>query len=164
MPIDEAKKIELYQKYFTPRKEFLDILATKDKILKGNWLCVHLRTNHLMAYGFEEWKQEEVMRATAKVLEEHRFDRIIVFSDSLDAKMEFLDNRFNGTPIGSVEWETEDYVENIFLDFLAISRSSFILNTGLSSFSQEASILGGGIPFDDIYQSRISKSNQEDKT
>lgn len=159
MPIDEGKKIELYQKYFTPRKKFLDILATKEKILKGNWLCVHLRTNHLMAYGFEEWNQEEVVLATAKVLKVHRFDRIIVFSDSLDAKKEFLNNRVNGTPIGSVEWETEDYVTNMFLDFLAMSRSSFILNTGLSSFSKEASMLGGGIPFHDIYQNRITKNN-----
>jgi hypothetical protein len=83
-------------------------------------------------------------------LQESHFDRIIVFSDNEDVKTEFMNYRFRDTPVYSLNWGTEDYVQSMFLDFLAMSRASLILNSGVSSFPFEAALFGGGVPHRDL--------------
>ncbi len=155
MPIERAQKAALYQQLFRPRTQYLEIIEARTELSQGRWLCVHLRTNIRKYYGVVDWSQQEVADATRKLLAQHPFDQIIVFSDSLEAKKAFMQHRFDGMPVCSLDWGTEDYVENMFLDFLAISKAQFVLNSGLSSFSQEAAIFGGGVPHYDLFRDRL---------
>jgi len=148
--INPKQKIHFYQKYFQPRAEFTETINACAEISKGKWLCLHLREKVRQGSGFEAWNMDEVANVISATLEENHFDRIIVFSDSEDAKTEFMKYRFRHTPVYSIKWETEDYIQNMFLDFLAMSRASLILNSGISSFPAEAALFGGGVPHRDL--------------
>jgi len=154
LPITNTIKQDLYKRFFKPRKKFLNALDSQRDILGGRYLSVHLRKDHRTACGVPEWTQAEMVQATSKLLDEFGFDRIVVFADCPEQKAEFMRNDFNGAHLCSVQWGTDDYVENMFLDFLAISRASFIASTGLSSFPGEAAIFGGGVPLFDLWHGR----------
>ncbi len=151
LPISDEEKIKLYRKYFLPREQFVKRIDARPEICRGRWLCVHLRKDIRRFSGCKMWLPEEVTQATASILRKQSFERVLVFSDCPDTKQAFLSNRFGKTPVVSVEWDTYDYVENMFLDFLAMARASYILNSGLSSFPREAGLFGGGIPHRDLF-------------
>ena len=150
MKFSDEEKIQIFHEYFTPRKRFLDALETKNKELQGRWLGVHLRTNHRKAFGLDEWHIDEVLQATRQVLAHYSFDRVVVFSDSSKSRDLYINRLSHHVQVDSLDWDTDDYIDNMFLDFLALSKASCILGTGLSSFSQEASLFGGGIPLVDM--------------
>ena len=149
-PVSPAQKVELYKRHFKPREHYLEELKTKAECLDGKWLAVHLRTQVREAFGIPEWKLEDVVRETEKVLAHASFDRIVVFSDSPEIRHEFGLQRFGDLPVCSIEWGGERGFEAMFLDFLAISKAAFVISSGVSSFSYEASLFGGGVPFFDL--------------
>lgn len=150
LPASPAQKVQLYRSHFAPRKNYLESLRTREKLLEGKWLAVHLRTEVRTFFDMPEWKLEDVVRETRRILGLADFDRVIVFSDSPEARAAFERHRFGRVPVRAIDWENASGVDSMFLDFLAISRATLVLSSGASSFSYEASLFGGGIPFFDM--------------
>jgi len=147
LPINDMEKAEIYNKYFKPRREFIEKLEQFHDILKGRWLGVHLRNGVRTAFGFEEWTQEEMRNLVLHIAQERNFDRIVVFSDCARSRSEFLNRIGRKVNAYWVDWQSYSYIEAMFLDFLAMARASFIVSSGMTSFSKEASLFGGAIPF-----------------
>ncbi len=149
-PIHPAEKIELYQRHFIPRARYLAALEARGAWLEGLWMAVHLRTQVREAFGLPAWSLQDLVATTQRILAQASFDRIVVFSDSQDARREFARQDFGRVPVCTLDWEGVAPADRMFLDFLAISRASLVLGSGVSSFSYEASLLGGGVPYFDM--------------
>jgi len=147
LPINDREKAEIYNKYFKPRREFIEQLGQFEHILKGRWLGVHLRNGVRTAFGIQEWTQEEIRNLTLHIAQEHSFGRIVVFSDCANSRSKFIASIGSKIHVNWVDWDSPSYIESMLLDFLALSHASFIVSTGMTSFSKEASLFGGGIPF-----------------
>jgi len=87
---------------------------------------------------------------TRRILGHASFDRIIVFSDSHEVRAEFGRHDFGRVPVCTLDWDGADTAEVMFLDFCAMSRAALVLSSGVSSFSYEASLFGGGVPYFDM--------------
>ncbi len=151
-PIRPAKKVELYQRYFSPQGHFKRILEEHGDLLDGRWLCIHLRTQVRTAFCVPEWDLDEMVQKALEITREIEFDRMIVFSDSEEARGEFIRRCSSQVPVRVLNWGNQGIWETMFLDFLAISKATLILSSGISSFSYEASLFGGGIPVFDMCQ------------
>lgn len=151
-PVAVSEKIALYGERFAPRAEYLRLLEAHHEVLAGRWLCVHLRSEVRTAFSAPEWSMGELIEKTSDALCEFDFDRIIVFSDVDEFRREFMAQTFGDVPVRSIDWGEQPSVQRMFLDFLAMSRASLILGSGLSSFSYEAGLFGGGVPVIDMCQ------------
>lgn len=154
LPMPDSRRAQLYHQHFRPRSCFARVLARQTKLLGGRWLGVHLRTRVRSAFGLPEWKLHEVVAATRRILGREQFDRVLVFSDSLQARSCFCRADFGTIPLHTLDWPTDNNAEGMFLDFLAMSKASFLLGSGASSFSFEASLFGGGVPCVELYFQR----------
>jgi hypothetical protein len=150
LPVPPQRKVEIYQRHFSPRDRYTGVLEDRNDLLQGRWLCVHLRTQVRSAFGIPEWDLNDVVDQTRRILALVPFDRVIVFSDSRGAGQAFRQRKFGQVPICAIDWRSQDTVETMFLDFLAMSRATLILSSGISSFSYEASLFGGGVPYFDM--------------